>query len=141
MDLDAQIIHGQDGRPAFAVIPYEDYAELRQMFDVPNEVKRLANCRGLTYVATWRLYRGWTQEKMAEKVGLSLHRYQRLEQSHASHYSLLHKIADALKITVFQLHEREVVKSNGRKSEDTVPRSPPEPSGQGPGGDIAQGTE
>jgi predicted DNA-binding protein (UPF0251 family) len=73
---DAQIIM-QEGRPAFVVIPYNDYIRLRRPFvpddgeSVPNDVVWLTIDKGYTLVRAWREYLGLTQKEVAEKTGIT----------------------------------------------------------------------
>ena len=73
---DAQIIM-QEGRPAFVVIPYNDYIKLRRPFvpddgeSVPNDVVWLTIDKGYTLVRAWREYLGLTQKAVAEKMGIT----------------------------------------------------------------------
>ena len=60
---DVQIIK-EDGKPAFAVIPYEEYLRLLPQDDdviVPHEVVGLIIKKGMNLVKAWRTHLGLTQ--------------------------------------------------------------------------------
>lgn len=110
--IDPQIIT-QNGKPAFAVIPWDEYQELvsnqiqRDESDIwfPNEVVK-ANLRGDSLVKAWREYFKLTQTELAEKAGMKQSALARLESSDSTpRKSTLIKLADALGISVDQLIE------------------------------------
>ena len=105
-----QIIN-QNGKPAFAVIPWGEYQKLlhNQMSadesDVwfPNEVVK-ANVRGDSLIKAWREHLGFTQKELAEKAGIKQPALARLEKAGSKpRQSTLKKIADALGISPEQL--------------------------------------
>ena len=108
--IDAQIIK-QDGRPAFAVIPWNKYQELLQNQidpvepDVwfPNEVVK-ANVRGEGLIKAWREYLNLTQAELATRAGMKQSALARLERNATNpRKSTLLKLAEAMGITVDQL--------------------------------------
>lgn len=73
-----------EGRPVAVVVPYNDYLELtnskeRDPFAIPQEVMELKVIENLTSIAAWRKYRGYTQQQMAEKLGVTQSAYSQLE--------------------------------------------------------------
>ncbi len=107
---DPQIIT-QNGKPAFAVIPWAEYQELLRNqaspdeADIwfPNEVVK-ANVRGDSLIKAWREYFKLTQAELAEKAGMKQSALARLESSEGTpRKSTLAKIAEALEISVDQL--------------------------------------
>lgn len=107
---DPQII-SQNGKPAFAVIPWNEYQALihKQIepdeSDVwfPNEVVK-ANVRGESLIKAWREYFKRTQAELAAKAGMTQSALARLERSNASpRKATLSKLAEALGISVEQL--------------------------------------
>ena len=109
---DPQIIT-QNGKPAFAVIPWNDYLELirnqveADQSDVwfPNEVVK-ANVRGDSLVKAWREYFKLTQAQLAAKTGMKQSALARLENSDARpRRATLAKLAEAMGIDVDQLIE------------------------------------
>jgi predicted transcriptional regulator len=105
-----QII-SQNGKPAFAVIPWNEYQALinKQVAadesDVwfPNEVVK-ANVRGESLIKAWREYFKLTQAELAIKAGMKQSALARLESGNASsRKATLSKLAEALGITVEQL--------------------------------------
>ena len=109
---DPQIIK-QNGKPAFAVIPWSEYQALVRNqvtpdeSDIwfPNEVVK-ANVRGDSLIKAWREYFQLTQAELAKKAGMKQSALARLESSSASpRKSTLAKLADAMGISVEQLIE------------------------------------
>jgi len=107
---DPQIII-QNGKPAFAVIPWAEYQELihnqikPDETDVwfPNEVVK-ANIRGESLIKAWREYFELTQAELAAKAGMKQSALARLENSKTTpRKATLTKLAEAMKINVDQL--------------------------------------
>ncbi|MFC5429160.1 helix-turn-helix domain-containing protein [Paraburkholderia denitrificans] len=99
-----QIIKGPDGAPAFVVIPYAEYMELRQEERdlIPHEVVS-ATVDGATPLRAWREYLGLTQAEVAMRLGISQSAYAQQEVSEKLRKSSREKIAAALGITNAQL--------------------------------------
>ena len=109
---DPQIIT-QNGKPAFAVIPWGEYQTLVRNQVIPdesdtwfpNEVVK-ANVRGDSLLKAWREYFKLTQAELAKKAGMKQSALARLESgSSTPRKSTLIKLAEALKISVDQLIE------------------------------------
>ena len=109
---DPQIII-QNGKPAFAVIPWGTYQKLLHNqaegdeSDVwfPNEVVK-ANVRGETLFKAWREYFKLTQKELAEKAGMKQSALARLENGNSKpRKATLKKIAEALGIELDQLFD------------------------------------
>ncbi len=99
-----QIINGPGGKPAFVVIPYDDYiasrAEDRGL--IPHEViSRTVD--GATPVKAWREHLGLTQADVALRLGISQPAYAQQEKSERLRKSSREKIAIALGIRQEQL--------------------------------------
>lgn len=107
--MDPQVIK-KDGKPVFAVIPWDEYqrlalsAEDKDESDVwfPNDVVK-ANVRGDSLIKAWREHFGLTQTDLAEKAGMKQSALARLEKAGNPRTSTLKKLAEALNITVEQL--------------------------------------
>jgi DNA-binding XRE family transcriptional regulator len=108
--IDPQIIE-QDGKPAFAVIPWNEYQKLlKNQIEsdesnvwFPNEVVK-ANVRGDSLIKAWREYMKLTQAELASKAGMKQSALARLENSAANpRKSTLLKLAKAMGVTVDQL--------------------------------------
>lgn len=111
---DPQII-SQNGKPAFAVIPWNEYQALiriRNQIELdesdvwfPNEVVK-ANVRGDSLIKAWREYFKLTQTELAAKAGMKQSALARLETSSVTpRKSTLVKLAKAMGISVEQLIE------------------------------------
>jgi len=103
----------QDDKPAFAVIPWDEYESLVKNqippdeSDIwfPNEVVKV-NVRGVSLIKAWREHFGLTQGELAAKANLKQPALARLEKPDANpRQSTLKKIADAMGITIEQLIE------------------------------------
>jgi len=108
--IDSQIIK-QNGKPAFAVIPWNEYQKLlRNQIEsdesdvwFPNEVVK-ANVRGVSLIKAWREYLKLTQVELASKAGMKQSALARLESSTANpRKATLKKLAEAMGLTVDQL--------------------------------------
>ena len=97
-----------EGKPAFAVIPWDEYLALVNSKTTntdsdllfPNEVVK-ANARGDSLIKAWREYLGLTQKKLSEKAGMKQSALARIENSSGTpRLKTLHKIAEALGISV-----------------------------------------
>jgi DNA-binding XRE family transcriptional regulator len=108
--IEHQIIEGSDGKPLFAVIPYDEYKELIDRRDrevnIPHIVVGLNVIEGKSMVRAWREYKKITQKEMAAKMEISQAAYSQMEKPDANlRRSTLEKIASALDISVEQLTE------------------------------------
>lgn len=106
---DAQIIM-QEGRPAFVVIPYNDYIRLRRPFvpddgeSVPNDVVWLTIDKGYALVRAWREYLGLTQKEVAEKMGITQAALSQMESGEKKlRKATLEKLAEALSVNIEQI--------------------------------------
>ncbi|MBW7877392.1 MAG: helix-turn-helix transcriptional regulator [Candidatus Cloacimonetes bacterium] len=103
----AQILM-QEGKPAFAVIPYKEYLRLlgREERYIPNEVVGLCIKKGMSLLAAWRTYKGLSQTQLAEAIGISQSAVAQLEKEGVKPRKLtLKKIAEALEVDVEQITE------------------------------------
>ena len=103
-----QIIY-QNGQPAFAVIPYEDYKlmcqEQRHEGDyIPQAVVDLMFENDWPLLKAWRIYRGMSQQELADVTGMKQPTIARLENSESRmRLSTREKLAPALNIHPNQL--------------------------------------
>ena len=107
--IEPQIIM-QDGKPAFAVIPWEEYQKLiRQSPDetdvwIPHEVVKANVINRASMVRAWREYFGMTQQELARRAGMTQPALARLEKSDSKpRVGTLKKISAAMDITLEQL--------------------------------------
>ncbi|MEX0738575.1 MAG: helix-turn-helix transcriptional regulator [Pseudohongiella sp.] len=107
---DVQIIQ-QDGKPAFAVLPYENYLQLvGQEADsdvyIPHEVVGLCIEKGLSLIAAWRTYKRLNQVDLAQRMGITQPALAQMEKTGARPQKrTLVKAAAALGVRVEQLVE------------------------------------
>jgi ribosome-binding protein aMBF1 (putative translation factor) len=107
---DPQVIT-QNGKPAFVVIPWNEYQELinKQIEPYesdtwfPNEVVK-SNVRGDSLIKAWREYLKLTQAELAYKAGMKQSALARLESGGITpRKATLVKLAEAMGISVEQL--------------------------------------
>ncbi len=101
-----QIIVGADGKPAFVVVPYEQFRRMRGGFSqgtVPNEVVNLSYERGMSPMAAWRENFRLTQAEVSARMGVTQAAYAQMERVKHPRKATLQKVADALGIEVEQL--------------------------------------
>lgn len=97
-----QIINGPDGKPAFVVIPYDEYRKSLSEATIPHEVVS-ATVDGATPARAWREYLRLTQAEVAQRLGIAQSSYAKQEASDTLRRSSIEKIAGALGITFEQL--------------------------------------
>jgi len=101
----------QDGKPAFAVVPYATYLRLLATRPrvppgdaVPHEVMRLHLVDGLSLRRAWREYLELTQTEVAERMGISQSALSQLESPRARpRRTTLARLAKALGVRGDQL--------------------------------------
>jgi len=95
-----------NGHPAFAVIPYKEYTQMRRKLktlkatelapdEVPHEVAKLVLEKGFTIIKSWRVYLRMNQEEAAKKIGITQAALSQIENSTKNKPSTLKRIADA----------------------------------------------
>ena len=101
----------QNGKPAFAVIPWDEYQDLldNQMdsndsdIRFPHEVV-MANVRGDSLIKAWREYRGLTQAQLSKRADIKQPALARMEKAESKpRNSTLKKLAKAMDISIEQL--------------------------------------
>ena len=95
-----------DGKPAFVVVPYEHFRQMRGGFvegTVPNEVVNLAYEQGVSPMAAWREHFGLTQAEVAARIGITRAAYAQMERVKHSRKATLQKGAAAMGLDVEQL--------------------------------------
>ena len=98
-----QIIE-QNGKPAFAVIPYPEYLKLFPDEDsVPHEVVGLIVKKDFNLAKAWRIHLGLTQKEVAKRAGISQSALSQIEKTENSRSATLEKLAKAMGLTISQL--------------------------------------
>jgi len=99
-----QMINGPDGKPAFVVLPYDEFIRVYQKEKnlIPNAVVS-ATVDGATPVRAWREHLRLTQAEMADRLDISQPAYAKQENSDSLRRTSLEKIAAALGISLEQL--------------------------------------
>lgn len=104
----------QGGKPAFAVIPYDEYLELMEHagarpdeeVTLPHEVVKLSTLGGMSLIRAWREHLGLTQGEVAHRMGITQPGYAKLEAKDAQPRVATYKrIAKAMAIEWEQLTE------------------------------------
>lgn len=111
MSMNVQIIT-QNNRPAFAVIPFEQYEALLKKAEIkaeddnlkfPQEVVDLKYDKNYSFVKAWRIYLKKTQREVADALGMTQGAYSQIENSESNKKSTLEKIAAVFDLKVGQL--------------------------------------
>ncbi|WP_166359209.1 helix-turn-helix domain-containing protein [Pseudomonas akapageensis] len=100
---DVQIINGPDGKPAFVVIPYEQYIAQQVEADlIPHQVvSRIVD--GATPIRAWREHLNLTQDEVAKRMGISQPAFAQQEAVNKPRRATREKIARAFGIKADQL--------------------------------------
>ncbi len=104
---DFQTILGEDGKPAFMVVPYALFQRMSGGFTpgtVPNAVVGMAFDDGMSPVKAWREYLRLTQAEVAARMSVSQAAYAQMESAKRPRKATLAKIAAALGLEVEQLN-------------------------------------
>ena len=112
MIADVQIIKENDV-PAFAVIPFAQYEEMRRRLAVaenldakigfPLEVAEMNALKGYSLIKAWRIYRGKTQSELAAAMGITQGAFSQIEKSAHNQSETLRRVAAALDVKPKQL--------------------------------------
>jgi DNA-binding XRE family transcriptional regulator len=98
----------QNGKPVFAVIPFDEYIKLLPSEDVtiPHEVVGLVVKKGMNLVKAWRTYLGITQSEIAKKAGITQAALSQMENTENTlRTATLKKLAKAMGLSVDQLKD------------------------------------
>jgi DNA-binding XRE family transcriptional regulator len=100
----------QNGIPAFAVIPYDDYlAMLPESIEpdsVPRDVAEKAILEDMPLIKAWRLYLGMTQKEVAKKADITQAALSQMERAeNTNRTATLEKLALALGVSVGQVQD------------------------------------
>lgn len=98
----------QNGKPVFAVIPYDEYIKLLPPEDVtiPHEVVNLIIKKGMNLVKAWRTHLGFKQSDIAQKAGITQAALSQMEKSdNTLRTSTLEKLAKAMNLSIEQLKD------------------------------------
>ena len=101
-----QIINGQDGNPAFVVIPYADFLNQydRKESLIPNAVVGKVIMEGMTPIRAWREHLGLSQAEAAARLGMEAAEYAKLEEPGVKpRRPMLRRVAEGFSITLEQL--------------------------------------
>ncbi|MDC9715049.1 MAG: type II toxin-antitoxin system prevent-host-death family antitoxin [Gammaproteobacteria bacterium] len=108
--INEQII-SHNGVPAFVVVPYEEYQELKKQKatdwwgeDTPHEVVGSIEIDGLSPIKAWRLFLKLTQQQVADRIDMQQSAYSRIENAKTlPKKTTLEKIAKGLGVSLVQL--------------------------------------
>ena len=113
IDMDTVQTIMENGKPAFAVIPYDQFKLICNQMDnrkvmyasdeIPHEVVSYIFEKHYSIVKAWRLYLRMNQKEAAEKIGITQGALSQIEKSESNQQGTLQKIADAWGIHVEQL--------------------------------------
>lgn len=109
--IDFQIIN-HDGRPAFVLVPMEEFEEIRHELEkaralkhgIPDEVVRANIMEDVPLIRAWREHLGLTQTEVAARMGISQAALAQMEAPAARpRKTTLRKLAQALGLTLEQV--------------------------------------
>ena len=110
--MDVQIIKENDV-PAFAVIPFAQYEEMRRKLALaenldakikfPLEVAEMNALKGYSLIKAWRIYLDKTQKEVAEAMGITQSAFSQIEKSTRNQGETLHRVAAVLGVRPEQL--------------------------------------
>lgn len=99
-----QILRDAKGRPAFVVIPYDEYQQIMGKISegrhIPHSIVKRVIEDGVTPVRAWREHLDLTQAEVAGRLGITQSAYAQQENAEKPRKSTLKKIADALGLSV-----------------------------------------
>jgi DNA-binding XRE family transcriptional regulator len=100
----------QNGVPAFAVIPYDEYLamlpENMEPDSVPREVAEKAILEDMPLIKAWRLHLGLTQKEVAKKAGITQAALSQMERAeNTNRTATMEKLALALGVSVAQVQD------------------------------------
>ena len=97
----------QSGKPAFAVIPYDDYLKLisqkGEEATIPHEVVGMLVEKEWNLVKAWRKHLGMSQKVLAKKAGISQPALSQMERSDNLRDGTLEKLALGMGLNPEQL--------------------------------------
>jgi DNA-binding XRE family transcriptional regulator len=100
-----QTIFGENGKPAFIVVPYNEFRRMSGGFTpgtIPHAVVSAA-VDGASAIAAWREYLRLTQAEVAARMGVSQSAFAQMEAAKRPRKATLAKVAEALGLEVEQL--------------------------------------
>ena len=102
--IEFQTIKGENGEPAFVVVPYADFVKLYTHKEglIPHDVVS-ATVDGATPMKAWREYLGLTQAEVAARLDITQAAFAQLETSAHPRKSTLRRVAGALGLALEQL--------------------------------------
>ena len=102
--IEFQTIKGENGEPAFVVVPYADFVKLYTQKEglIPHDVVS-ATVDGATPMKAWREYLGLTQAAVAARLDITQAAFAKLETSVHPRKSTLRCVAGALGLALEQL--------------------------------------
>jgi predicted transcriptional regulator len=100
-----QMILGEDGTPAFVVVPYAQFQRMRGFTagTVPNEVVGMVFDNGMSVVRAWREYLRLTQAEVAARMGVSQAAFAQTEAAKRPRKATLAKVAEAMGLEAEQI--------------------------------------
>lgn len=101
-----QTILDSQGKPAFVVVPYEDFRRMNGGYTpgtIPNEVVNAAFDNDWSPSKAWREHLRLTQAEIAQRMGISQSAYAQMELSNRPRKATLTKIANAMGLTLEQI--------------------------------------
>lgn len=107
---DFQVLHGQNGQPAFYVIPAAAFERIRPMLEaqlardgVPQSVVEAHVLHDVPLVRAWREHLGLTQQEVCRRAKMLQPALARIEAGSRPRRSTIEKLASAMGLSADQL--------------------------------------
>ena len=104
--INFQTLLGEDGKPAFVVVPYNEFRRMTGGFTpgtIPNAVVGMVFDGPMSATKAWREYLRLTQAEVAARMGITQAAYAQMESAKRPRKVTLQKVADAMGLTLEQL--------------------------------------
>jgi DNA-binding XRE family transcriptional regulator len=103
--INFQTLLGEDGKPAFVVVPIDEFRRLTGFTPgtVPNAVVNRVFDGEASTMTAWREHLRLTQAEVAERMGITQSAYAQMEAAKRPRKATLQKVAHALGLELDQL--------------------------------------
>lgn len=101
-----QTILGEDGKPAFVVVPYAEFRRMAGGFTpgtIPNAVVGMVFDGPMSATKAWREYLRLTQAEVASRMGVTQAAFAQMEVAKRPRKVTLQKVANAMGLELEQL--------------------------------------
>ena len=94
----------ENGKPAFAVVPYDEFLRLIEPNStIPHEVVTMTIRKDMSLITAWRKYLQLSQVEVASRLGITQAALSQIENSSTNKLATIKQIAKALDLEIDQL--------------------------------------